>query len=260
MCSSDLLALAGLGLRRGDTIAILSENRPEWLVTDMGAQCMGFMSTGIYPTSSPEQVLHILNDAEVRVLDDGGPLIVGHGAVFNSESVDLGGWREVIAPGAFKRTLRNNPDVDGWKAADAIGFGKLYLVSNVHDGQVTVTTRSFDEFNDVGVAIGNYVRALVQARSAAPEAAQSRWLGEFARYAVLVLAFTMAVHQLDVAPEFVLLAFGLLFGGLCLAMALAFGLGGRDVAGEIVRRGVDQAQHPGKAPPAADGFPRLPLR
>lgn len=112
----------------------------------------------------------------------------------------------------------------------------------------------------VGVAIGNYVRALVQARSAAPEAAQSRWLGEFARYAVLVLAFTMAVHQLDVAPEFVLLAFGLLFGGLCLAMALAFGLGGRDVAGEIVRRGVDQAQNPGKAPPAADGFPRLPLR
>ncbi|MBL8338043.1 MAG: long-chain fatty acid--CoA ligase [Rhodoferax sp.] len=62
------LALAGLGLRRGDTIAILSENRPEWLVADMGAQCMGFMSTGIYPTSSPEQVLHILNDAEVRVL------------------------------------------------------------------------------------------------------------------------------------------------------------------------------------------------
>ena len=62
------LALSGLGLRRGDTIAILSENRPEWLVTDMGAQCMGFMSTGIYPTSSPEQVLHILNDAEVRVL------------------------------------------------------------------------------------------------------------------------------------------------------------------------------------------------
>jgi hypothetical protein len=117
----------------------------------------------------------------------------------------------------------------------------------------------------VGVAIGNYVRELVRGRSAAGEA-QSRWLGEFARYAVLVLAFTMAVHQLDVAPEFVLLAFGLLFGGLCLAMALAFGLGGREVAGEIVRRGVDQAQH-ATAPPAkpttqepADGFPRLPLR
>ena len=62
------LALADLGLRRGDAIAILSENRPEWLYADMGAQCMGILSTGIYPTSSPEQVLYILNDADVRVL------------------------------------------------------------------------------------------------------------------------------------------------------------------------------------------------
>lgn len=115
----------------------------------------------------------------------------------------------------------------------------------------------------VGVAIGNYVRDLVRARSAAPGEAQNRWLGEFARSAVLVLAFTMAVHQLDVAPAFVLLAFGLLFGALCLAMALAFGLGGRDVAGDIVRRSVDQAAPPpSKAPPAQGdgGFPRLPPR
>jgi long-chain acyl-CoA synthetase len=62
------LALADLGLGRGDAIAILSENRPEWLYADMGAQCMGILSTGIYPTSSPEQVLYILNDADVRVL------------------------------------------------------------------------------------------------------------------------------------------------------------------------------------------------
>lgn len=47
---------------------------------------------------------------EVRE-DDQGPLIVGHGAVFNSESLDLGGWREIVAPGAFRRTLRQNPDV-----------------------------------------------------------------------------------------------------------------------------------------------------
>jgi len=62
------LALADLGLQRGDTIAILSENRPEWLYADLGAQCMGMLSTGIYPTSSPHQVQYILNDADVRVL------------------------------------------------------------------------------------------------------------------------------------------------------------------------------------------------
>ncbi len=62
------LALADLGLRRGDAIAVLSENRPEWLYADMGAQCMGLLSAGIYPTSSPEQVLYILSDARVRVV------------------------------------------------------------------------------------------------------------------------------------------------------------------------------------------------
>lgn len=47
---------------------------------------------------------------EVRE-DDEGPLIVGHGAVFDTESVDLGGWREVIAPGAFTQSLRDHRDV-----------------------------------------------------------------------------------------------------------------------------------------------------
>jgi hypothetical protein len=80
----------------------------------------------------------------------------------------------------------------------------------------------------------------------------------------------MAVHQLEVAPEFVLLAFGLLFGGLCLAAALAFGLGARDVAGDMVRKGIQQAQ--GETPPSAtptlpgaaarptDPFTRMPIR
>jgi long-chain acyl-CoA synthetase len=62
------MALHGLGLQRGEAIAILSENRPEWLYADLGAQCMGILSTGIYPTSSPEQVQYVLQDAGVRVL------------------------------------------------------------------------------------------------------------------------------------------------------------------------------------------------
>jgi HK97 family phage prohead protease len=37
--------------------------------------------------------------------------LVGYAAVFNSRSHDLGGFIEVIAPGAFERTLRENPDV-----------------------------------------------------------------------------------------------------------------------------------------------------
>lgn len=92
----------------------------------------------------------------------------------------------------------------------------------------------------VGFVIGGYVRDLIQSREGDNEA--SRWVGEFARYTVLVFAFTMAVRHLDVAEDFVLLTFGLLFGALCLAMALAFGLGSREVAGDIVKRRYDEAR------------------
>jgi hypothetical protein len=88
----------------------------------------------------------------------------------------------------------------------------------------------------IGFAVGNYVRTLIHARHDEKSEDVPAWLGEFARYAVLVFAFTMAVHQLGVAEDFVLLSFGLLFGSLCLALGLAFGLGGRDVASEIVKR------------------------
>ncbi len=113
----------------------------------------------------------------------------------------------------------------------------------------------------VGFVVGGYVRDLIEARQrgeqppvAEGEAAPARepvWMAEFARYAVLVFAFTMAVHQLGVAEDFVLISFALLFGGLCLAGALAFGLGSRDLAGEIVRERYRKAkQDAGKPGPS----------
>ncbi|MDC0669588.1 mechanosensitive ion channel [Nannocystis radixulma] len=103
----------------------------------------------------------------------------------------------------------------------------------------------------VGLGLGGLVRDLLAARAAPGEARplSARWLGEFARYTVLVFAFTMAVHQLGVAQDFVLMSFGLLFGALCLAAALAFGLGARDVAGDIVRRRYQQIEPGAPAAP-----------
>ena len=147
----------------------------------------------------------------------------------------------------------DNLELDTW--AHYVNGALGYLLKHVLVALVVVA---------VGVGIGNYVRDAIKARDADT---QTRWLAEFARYAVLVLAFTMAVHQLEVAPEFVLLAFGLLFGGLCLAAALAFGLGARDVAGDMVRRGVQQTQAepppsstPTIPPRATDPFSRMPIR
>lgn len=51
--------------------------------------------------------------AELRLADQssGPPHIVGYAAVFNSRSLDLGGFTEFIRPGAFARTLMEQPDI-----------------------------------------------------------------------------------------------------------------------------------------------------
>lgn len=104
----------------------------------------------------------------------------------------------------------------------------------------------------VGFVIGKHVRDLIVSRHSDDASGETgKWVGEFARYAVLVFAFTMAVRQLDVAEDFVLMTFGLLFGALCLAIALSFGLGGREVAGDIVKRRYEQARAKLTSRPAA---------
>lgn len=91
----------------------------------------------------------------------------------------------------------------------------------------------------VGLFVSNKVRDLIAATAQGDEA--RAWIAELARYAVLVFAFTAAIRHLNVAEDFVMITFALLFGALCLAMALAFGMGGREVAGRIVAEQYDKA-------------------
>ena len=61
-------ALTAWGLKHGDRVAILSENRAEWAITDFACLAIGCVDVPIYPTLTPEQMAFILNDAEVRVV------------------------------------------------------------------------------------------------------------------------------------------------------------------------------------------------
>ena len=60
------LALHELGLEKGDRAAIISEDNPEWLFCDMGIQCAGGVTVGIYPTDSPEQVEYVVGHSGSR--------------------------------------------------------------------------------------------------------------------------------------------------------------------------------------------------
>ncbi|NBC00406.1 MAG: AMP-binding protein [Bacteroidetes bacterium] len=56
------------GVRPGDRVAILSENRPEWALTDMGTQLLGAVNVALYPTLPPAQARYILEDSGATVL------------------------------------------------------------------------------------------------------------------------------------------------------------------------------------------------
>jgi hypothetical protein len=57
---------------------------------------------------------------------------------------------------------------------------------------------------------------------------------------VILLAVFMALQELGIATDIVTTAFAILFGAIALAMALAFGLGNRELAGEVTREWYEQ--------------------
>jgi long-chain acyl-CoA synthetase len=61
-------ALHELGVRKGDRVAILAENCPEWAITDWATLCLGAITVPIYPTLTAPQVSEILRDSEPKVL------------------------------------------------------------------------------------------------------------------------------------------------------------------------------------------------
>ncbi|MDT7540284.1 MAG: long-chain acyl-CoA synthetase [Acidobacteriota bacterium] len=57
-----------IGVKRGDRVALLSENRPEWSMADLAILSLGAVNVPIYTTQAVEQVRFIISDAGARVL------------------------------------------------------------------------------------------------------------------------------------------------------------------------------------------------
>jgi len=60
------LAMAARGLKAGDRVAIMSENRPEWAITDFACAIQGLPDVTIYATLNPVQAAYILKDSQSR--------------------------------------------------------------------------------------------------------------------------------------------------------------------------------------------------
>ncbi|CAN5917411.1 hypothetical protein BH11GEM1_BH11GEM1_20820 [soil metagenome] len=84
-----------------------------------------------------------------------------------------------------------------------------------------------------GIVLGGFVGGLISASAGALHG--GRALARVGRGGVILLAIFMALQELGIATDIVTTAFAILFGAIALAMALSFGLGNRELAGEVTR-------------------------
>lgn len=68
----DVLAFAGflksIGIEKGDRVAILSENRPQWVVADMATMMIGAVNVPLYPSLPPNQIAYIMQNSECKAI------------------------------------------------------------------------------------------------------------------------------------------------------------------------------------------------
>ena len=62
------MALKFFQIEKGNSVAIHSENRPEWFIADIGIQSLGAVSVGLYPTNPASEVEYLLSHSESKIL------------------------------------------------------------------------------------------------------------------------------------------------------------------------------------------------
>ena len=92
----------------------------------------------------------------------------------------------------------------------------------------------------LGMIVGEFVRGLILA--SAGQVSGVPTVAKLAKSAVVVISIFMALQQVGVAEDIVTSAFTLILGAVALGVGLAFGLGNRELAGEITRRWYEEGQ------------------
>ncbi len=86
-----------------------------------------------------------------------------------------------------------------------------------------------------GFAVATWVRRQILTRRGDKDEV-TRWVAGAAHVAIIVFSITMAVQHIGIAERFVFVAFIFVFGAICLAFALAVGLGARDMTRDLLKR------------------------
>jgi len=121
------------------------------------------------------------------------------------------------------------------EAADQLGFGQ------VRDVVTTFIGFAGDILlGGLILVIGFWLANLAHAAIDKASGAQSTGLASVARIAILGVVIAMGLRAMGIANEIVQLAFALSFGAVAVAVALSFGLGGREAAGKLMEHWVSR--------------------
>lgn len=119
--------LVALGVKRGDRVGLLSENRPQWALADYALLCAGILDVPLYPTLPANQLSFIMNDAAVR-------------AVFVSNAEQLEKIREC------RKTVPSAEFVIVFDAVGALQSGEHALAEILELGRTTAGRRDAATF------------------------------------------------------------------------------------------------------------------
>jgi long-chain acyl-CoA synthetase len=127
--------LAALGVGPGDRVAIHSENRPEWLYTDVGCVAIRAISVGLYSTNPPAEVAYLLRDSGARVLIAEDQEQVDKALAVEEQCPDLQ-WIVYLEPRGVR--AYDHPKLLSWEAF--LEAGRAH-----RDGDPTLLDRLADE-------------------------------------------------------------------------------------------------------------------
>ena len=86
----------------------------------------------------------------------------------------------------------------------------------------------------VAMFLANFVSGIVQTVAGNSKLPKPQLLASISRWAIIIFALTISLAQLGIAPLLVTATFNIILGGIVLALALAFGLGGKDAAAKYL--------------------------
>lgn len=88
----------------------------------------------------------------------------------------------------------------------------------------------------VGVLLGNFFAEATLIATVNAQIQEARFIANLVRWGIFLLTAAMVLTQLGIAKEIVVAAFSILFGGVVLAASIAVGLGGRNIARDMLER------------------------